>query len=109
MRTAFEDARRRATNSVEQWQSRILHTPSAIPVTIGSAGLLGAIILLLQPGVRQRLVALWHLRVAPAAEMTPHLATIQYGEMLRLLAGRACARDRRRRLSNSPYLYRIVI
>jgi Domain of unknown function (DUF4129) len=45
-------------------------------------------VLLLQPGIRKRLVTLWHLRISTATAMTPHLATIQYNEMLRLLAGR---------------------
>ena len=44
--------------------------------------------LLLQPGIRQRLMTLWHLRISPASAMTPHLATLQYNEMLRLLARR---------------------
>jgi hypothetical protein len=88
VRIAFANARRQATDYVELWQTRILHTPAVVPGTIGMVALLAAIILFLQPRVRQRLVALWHLRVAPSAEMTPHLATIQYSEMLRLLAGR---------------------
>ena len=30
---------------------------------------------------------LWRMRILPAREMTPHLASLQYGEMLRVLAG----------------------
>ena len=30
---------------------------------------------------------MWRTRVLHAREMTPHLATLQYGEMLRVLAG----------------------
>ena len=33
-------------------------------------------------------MTLWHLRVSSAVAMTPHLATLQYNEMLRLLARR---------------------
>ena len=87
-RIAFANARQRATNYVELWQTRLLRTPAAVPAGIGIIALIAAIILFLQPRVRQRMVTLWHLRVAPASEMTPHLATIQYNEMLRLLARR---------------------
>jgi hypothetical protein len=31
-------------------------------------------------------MTLWHLRISTASAMTPHLATIQYNEMLRLLS-----------------------
>jgi hypothetical protein len=88
LRTAFTEARRRATDYLELWQSRILRTPAAIPSAFATLALLGAFVLSLQPRVRQRIQALWHLRVASASSMTPHLATIQYNEMLRLLARR---------------------
>jgi hypothetical protein len=87
-RIAFAEARRHATDYVELWQARLLRTPAIVPGTVGMIALLAAIILFLQPRVRQRLLTVWHLRVAPAREMTPHLATIQYNEMLRLLARR---------------------
>jgi len=88
VRIAFDKARQRATDYVELWQTRFLDTPATVPATIGIIALLAAAILFLQPRVRRRLVTLWHLRVAPASQMTPHLATIQYNEMLRLLARR---------------------
>jgi hypothetical protein len=33
-------------------------------------------------------MVLWHLRISTPAAMTPHLATLQYNEMLRILARR---------------------
>jgi hypothetical protein len=98
VRTAFASARRRATDYVELLQARALRTPAAVPGTIGIIALLAASILFLQPRVRQRMMALWHLRMAPGGEMTPHLATIQYNEMLRLLAGRGI----RKKASQTP-------
>ena len=46
-----------------------------------------AAVLILRPEVRRRLAVIWRTRVLPAREMTPHLATLQYLEMLRVLAG----------------------
>ena len=43
-------------------------------------------VLILRPEVRRRLTLMWRTRVLPAREMTPHLATLQYREMLRVLA-----------------------
>jgi hypothetical protein len=45
-----------------------------------------AAVLILRPEVRRRLAVLWRTRVLPARKMTPHLATLQYLEMLRVLA-----------------------
>jgi len=88
LRVAFADARQRATNFVEHLQFRILTTPAIVPATFATFALLAAIFIWLQPGVRQRLAVLWHLRLAASGELTPHVATIQYSEMLRLLARR---------------------
>jgi hypothetical protein len=88
LRKMFADARRLATDRLELWQSRALHTAAFVPSTFAFLGALCIFVLLLQPKVRQRLVTLWHLRVSTSAAMTPHLATIQYNEMLRLLSRR---------------------
>jgi hypothetical protein len=88
VRTYFSDARRHATDRLEFWQIRIAHMPAAIPAASAIFVFIFAALLLLQPRVRQRLRTLWHLRVAQGSAMTPHLATIQYSEMLRLLARR---------------------
>ena len=88
IRTAFAGARRRATDQLELWQSWVLLSPA------GRLGILAifcvsfAGILILRPEVRRQLVTLWRIRVAPAGAMTPHLATLHYNEMLRLLARR---------------------
>ena len=89
LRTAFMNARRIATSRLERWQSRIARAPSGIagrPLRLLAVFFVTG--LLLQPKVRRRLMTLWHLRISSAAEMTPHLATIQYNEMLRLLSRR---------------------
>jgi len=88
LRMAFANAQQRATDFVEHVQSRILTTPAVVPGTFATFALLAAMIISLQPGVRQRLSVLWHLRLAASGAMTPHVATIQYNEMLRLLARR---------------------
>jgi hypothetical protein len=84
----FADVRRVATNQLELWQARALHTAAFLPVMFVIVAALCITALLLQPKVRQRLMTLWHLRVSTSATMTPHLATIQYNEMLRLLSRR---------------------
>ena len=88
LRTAFLDARRIATSRLELWQSRIIRAPAALPVGLAIVAVLFVTGLLLQPKVWQRLMTLWHLRISSAAAMTPHLATLQYNEMLRLFARR---------------------
>jgi hypothetical protein len=42
--------------------------------------------------VRELLVRLWGLHVAPSAELTPHRATLHYQHLLRLLARRGLAK-----------------
>ena len=88
LQAAFTNARRLATERLERWQSRIVQAPAALPVSLAIFAALFLSVLLLQPGIRRRLMILWHLRISPAAEMTPHMATLQYNEMLRLLARR---------------------
>jgi hypothetical protein len=43
------------------------------------------VVIILRPEVRRRLAVVWRTRVVPARQMTPHLATLQYLEMLRVL------------------------
>jgi protein-glutamine gamma-glutamyltransferase len=88
LQAAFTEARLSATRRLEHWQSRIVHAPGALPASLAIFGALLIFVLLLQPGFRRRLMTVWHLRISAAAEMTPHLATLQYNEMLRLLARR---------------------
>jgi hypothetical protein len=88
LRKDFADARRLATDRLELWQSRALNTAAFLPASLSLLAGICVFVLLLQPKVRQRLMTLWHLRIAPSAGMTPHVATLQYNEMLRLLSRR---------------------
>jgi hypothetical protein len=87
-RKTFAEARRFATDRLELWQARAGRTTAFLPASLAILAALGMSVLLLQPKIRQRLMTLWHLRVSTSAAMTPHLATLQYNEMLRLLARR---------------------
>jgi transglutaminase-like putative cysteine protease len=88
LRKSFADARRAATDRLALWQSRAIHTAGFLPASFAIVTGLCIFVLLLQPNVRQRLMTLWHLRVSTSTAMTPHLATLQYHEMLRLLSRR---------------------
>jgi hypothetical protein len=88
LRRRFTDARRAATYRLEVWQARMMHTAAFLPTSFAIISSLCIFVVLLQPKVREKLMALWYLRVATAGAMTPHLATIQYNEMLRLLSRR---------------------
>jgi transglutaminase-like putative cysteine protease len=85
IRTDFSAARRRATERLRLWQyaiSRSLLARVGIVVFVGAFALA---VVLLRPEVRRRITVLLRTRVVPAREMTPHLATLQYREMLRVL------------------------
>jgi hypothetical protein len=86
LRRMFADARREATDKLEAWQARAMHTAAFLPTSFAVISALCVLVILLQPKVQQRLMTLWHLRISTASAMTPHLATIQYNEMLRLLS-----------------------
>jgi hypothetical protein len=88
LRKSFADARRLATDRLELWQSRAIHTAGFLPASFAILTGLCIFVLLLQRNLRQRLMTLWHLRVSTSTAMTPHLATLQYNEMLRLLSRR---------------------
>jgi len=88
IRTAFANARRRATDQLEAWQDRALRTAAGHAGIYGIFGLLFVAVLLVRPEIRRRLLTLWHVRISPARSMSPHVATLQYNEMLRLLARR---------------------
>jgi protein-glutamine gamma-glutamyltransferase len=86
--TTFTRAKRGVTDWLEFWQYRLLRTAHPLPKGLAIFGALVAMILLLHPKTRGRLVTLWRLRVSRPASLTPHLASLQYHEMLRLLARR---------------------
>jgi protein-glutamine gamma-glutamyltransferase len=93
LRKTFADARRFATDRLELWQTRVVHTAAFLPAMLAMLAALCISVLLLQPKIRRRLMTLWHLRVSSTAAMTPHLATLQYNEMLRLLARRGIRKE----------------
>jgi hypothetical protein len=86
LRMEFASLRRRATSRLEAWQFQISRNPVGRTGTILVFAVVGVVVLVLRPEVRRRLTLLWRTRVVPAREMTPHLATLQYLEMLRVLA-----------------------
>jgi hypothetical protein len=86
LRTDFSNARRRATEKLKFWQDHMARSSSGRTEFFVIFGALVATVLILRPEIRQRLTLLWRMRVVPARQMTPHLATLQYLEMLRVLA-----------------------
>jgi transglutaminase-like putative cysteine protease len=82
----FSSARRRATEQLKLWQDRVSRSPSGQAGIFIIFGTFVMGVLFLRPEVRRRLLLMWRTRVLPAREMTPHLATLQYLEMLRVLA-----------------------
>jgi transglutaminase-like putative cysteine protease len=86
IRTEFSSARRRATDQLKLWQDRVSRSPSGRTGVFMIFGVFVIAVLILRPEVRRRLTLMWRTRVLPAREMTPHLATLQYREMLRVLA-----------------------
>jgi transglutaminase-like putative cysteine protease len=85
IRTEFSLVRRRATSLLERWQFQVAHTASGRMGIFVIFGVFVLAVLILRPEVRRRLAVMWRTRVMPAREMTPHLATLQYLEMLRVL------------------------
>ncbi len=88
IRTTFLHARRRATDWLEFWQYRLASTTAVLPKAFAIFIALAVSFVLLHPKVRSRLLALWQLRISASTSMSPHLAALQYNEMLRLLARR---------------------
>ena len=85
IRTEFSSMRRRATEQLKRWQDQMSRSPSGRTGIFVIFGVFVVAVLILRPEVRRRLAVLWRTRVLPAREMTPHLATLQYLEMLRVL------------------------
>ena len=86
IRIEFSGERRRATERLKLWQDRVARSPSGRTGIFVVFGVFFFAVLILRPEVRRRFAVLWRMRVLRAREMTPHLATLQYGEMLRVLA-----------------------
>lgn len=86
LQTDFSSARRRATEKLKLWQERMTRSSTGRTEVFALFGALVVVVLILRPEIRQWLTILWRTRVIPARVMTPHLATLQYLEMLRILA-----------------------
>ena len=93
IRVAFLRLRRHATDRLTIWQRRALGNPAGRTRMLAMLLALLLCIVLARPDVRQRLLALWHMRISHTRVMTPHLATLQYNEMLRLLARRGIRKE----------------
>lgn len=86
IRAEFAGLRRRATNGIRHWEERVSRSSSGRTGFVVIFVLLFAAVMILRPEVRRRLLVVWQTRVLPAREMSPHLATLQYLEMLRVLS-----------------------
>jgi len=86
IRTEFSNARRQMTDKMKLWQERVSRSSSERAGVFVIFGVFVVAVVILRPEVRRRLVVLWRTRVLPSREMTPHLATLQYLEMLRVLS-----------------------
>lgn len=87
IRAEFSSLRSRTTDKIKLWQDRVSHSSSGRTGFFVFFGLLFFAVLILRPEIRRRFMVMWRMRIRPAREMTPHLATLQYGEMLRILEG----------------------
>jgi protein-glutamine gamma-glutamyltransferase len=87
IRAEFAGVRRRTTDEMKLWQDRVSRSSTGRTGFFVIFGLLFFAVLILRPEIRRRFMVLWRMRIVPAREMTPHLATMQYGEMLRVLEG----------------------
>jgi hypothetical protein len=85
IRIDFTDARRHATEKLRFWQDLISRSTAGRTAFFVCFGALFIGVLILRPEIRRRLKVLWRTRVMPARVMTPHLATLQYMEMLHVL------------------------
>jgi hypothetical protein len=86
IRAEFAGLRRRATNSIKTWEQRVSHSTTGRTGFLVFFGVVFATVMIMRPEVRRRLLVVWRTRVLPAREMSPHLATLQYLEMLRVLS-----------------------
>jgi len=86
IRIEFSNERHRATEQLKLWQDRVSRSPSGRTGILFVFGLFFFVVLILRPEVRRRFAVMWRMRVLPGRELPTHLATLQYGEMLRVLA-----------------------
>ena len=93
IRITFMRLRRHTTDRLVIWQRRILDTRAGRMRLLAILVALFLCVVLARSDVRERLLAFWHMRISHARVMTPHLATLQYNEMLRLLARRGIRKE----------------
>ena len=90
-RTSLARAQRKSIERLKAWQARAIASPYTVPVSL--ATLLSLALLLRGGPIRRFLEKLWGLHISSRAELTPRLATLQYQEMLRLLARRGLGKQ----------------
>ena len=86
IRNDFSSMRRSATDRMKLWQERIARSPADRTAILFLFGIFVVGVLILRPEVRRRLRVVWRTKILPARIMTSHLATLQYMEMLHVLA-----------------------
>ena len=87
IRAEFSELRRHVTEQMRVWQDRVSRSPSGRTGFFIFFGAFVLAVLILRPEVRRRFMVMWRTRILPARKMTPHLAMLQYGEMLHVLEG----------------------
>jgi hypothetical protein len=85
LRADLANARSHATEKLKRLQERMERSSRGRTEIIVMFGILVLGVLILRPEIRQRLTIVWRTKIRPTHEMTPHLATLQYLEMLRVL------------------------
>ena len=85
LRADLANARSRATEKLSSLQERMERSSKGRTEVFVMFGILVLGVLILRPEIRQRLTIVWRTKILPTHEMTPHLATLQYLEMLRVL------------------------
>lgn len=81
----FASARSHATERLKALQDRMARSSTGRTEVFAMFGILAMGVLILRPEIRQRFTIVWRTKIRPSREMTPHLATLQYLEMLRVL------------------------
>ena len=85
IRTDFSNTRHRATERLRLWEESISRSAAGRTGVFVFFAVFVMAVLILRPEIRRKIAVLWRTRVVPARQMTPHLATLQYMEMLHVL------------------------
>ncbi len=86
----WEHMHRKSIEQLRAWQARAMHSPYTLPFTVAALAALAA----LQRGraLWRAALLLWSRHAGAVPELTPRLATLQYQQMLRMLARRGLAK-----------------